>query len=96
MSECTDDSAGIGMPAITCTSGMLMHPLSSTCAGSKASVKRSTKTKWKHTSMLKVRADRDGEFGDPGSVQDLMSAPVTKLMSRTELPDGPACNQAVT
>jgi hypothetical protein len=46
---------------------------------------------WKHTSMLNVRADREGEFGDPGSVQDLMSAPVTKLMSRTELPDGPAC-----
>jgi hypothetical protein len=44
--------------------------------------------------MLKVRADREGEFDDPGSVQDLMSAPVTKLMSRTELPDGPACKRS--
>jgi hypothetical protein len=50
---------------------------------------------WEYTSRLKVRAERDGEFGEPGSVQDLMSAPVTKLMSRTELPDGPASRQVI-
>lgn len=42
------------------------------------------------TSMWKVRVGRVWAAGVPGSVQDLMSAPVSLLISRTADPDGPA------